>query len=393
MATKKKIAIVFAGQGAQKPGMGKDLYDYSEAARAIFDKAGEEIKNDCFFADAERLKQTEVTQPAVYTMDVAAFAALCEEFAKREWETRPGEDAAFTFHPEAFAGFSLGEYAAFAAMKTYLCRPCCEGRSTFSQTCVDGIVQSFEQGLSIVKTRAKLMAEAGKYPDGSPRGAMAAALGEPANVLELVEKIRGDDVLEAVNFNSPTQTVVAGDAVAIERFATVAKEDKSLGLRVLSLPVSGAFHSPIMAKAAEGLEEALKPYKFDEFELIHTATWQTLFLNITGESFLDYQAKTTTISDKVKEIMVRQVQSPVQWRKTVENMAKMGITTTIEVGPGKTLSGLIKKTVPEIETFNVEDVESLKMTVDIIGTQLDDELKKFIKNLEEEWKIRAEAEK
>ncbi|MDR3305025.1 MAG: ACP S-malonyltransferase [Clostridiales Family XIII bacterium] len=325
MSERIRLAIIFAGQGAQKQGMGKSLAGASAAARDVFDRAGEEIRYDCFEADADRLKETEVTQPAVYTMDYAAYAALleaCGEKLPRILGT---------------AGFSLGEYAAFAAA---------------------GVIGSFEEGLELVKKRGLLMKAAGRYADGSPRGAMAAAMGDPAAAILLTEKARGDDVLEAVNFNSPAQTVVAGDAAAIERFRDLAKADKSLGVKAIPLPVSTAFHSPIMAPAAAGFAEVVSAYGFGRPKY-------KVYLNITGEGLdggtadADVNDGEAAFSDTVRDVMTRQMKSPVRWQTTIENMARDGINTIVEAGPGRTLSGLAKKTVPELAVFHVEDAESL----------------------------------
>ncbi|MDR1815183.1 MAG: ACP S-malonyltransferase [Clostridiales Family XIII bacterium] len=341
----KQFAVVFAGQGAQKPGMGLSLYEASPAARAVFDLAGDEVKRDCFEADAERLKETEVTQPAVYTMDVAAYCALCEGVKG--------------FVPCAVAGFSLGEYAAFAAAGVF--GPLMDG--------------GFETGLALVRTRSRLMKEAGRYADGSPRGAMAAGMGAPEAVLALVERARAGEVLEAVNFNSPQQTVVAGDAAAVERFAAMAKEDRSLGVKAIPLAVSGAFHSPIMAPAGEGLAAALEGYAFRAPEV-------AVYVNVTGSGLLDSAAaaagglaqndnaiggkptQSGDVSALVKDVMVRQIQSPVQWQRTIENIVAAGAEIIIEVGPGKTLTGLTKKIAPHVVALHVEDAETLAEVMD-----------------------------
>ena len=278
----KTYAIAFAGQGAQKPGMGRSLYEASPAARAVFDKAGEEIKHDCFETGAERLKQTEITQPAVYITDMAAYAALREGLGIGEADGIP--------EPSFLTGFSLGEYAALTAA---------------------GVIENLETGLEIVKQRALLMKEAGTNPDGAARGAMAAGLGERSAVLSLVEKARGADILEAVNFNSPLQTVVAGDAEAIARFAKLAAEDRTLGVKAIPLPVSGAFHSPIMAPAAENLALTLSRYTFYEPAL-------PVYLNVSGELLLNHLAGADSdTSEKVRSIMTLQIKSPVEWQKTI----------------------------------------------------------------------------
>jgi len=321
-----KYAVVFAGQGAQKPGMGKSLYETSRAAREVFDLAGEEIKHDCFEADEERLKQTDVTQSAVYTMDMAAYAALREALCI--------DEGGFA-EPFCVAGFSLGEYAAFTAA---------------------GVIGSLEEGLALVKTRSLLMKEAGTAEDGTRKGAMAAGMGDRDAVLELVEKARLEDVLEAVNYNSPRQTVVAGDAGAVERFTALAEADRSLGVKAKPLSVSGAFHSPLMRPAGKGLAEALKEFSFSEPKL-------PVYLNVTGRTYEEYANNAVgTLNAKVSAIMVCQIQSPVFWQQTIEAMVASGVETVIEAGPGKTLSGLVKKISPETTALRVEDAESLAET-------------------------------
>ena len=329
MAKEIKYAVVFAGQGAQNPGMGKSLYESNQAARAVLDQAGADIKYDCLEADAERLRQTEVTQPAVYTMDMAAYAALVDAL---------DVDGGGFPAPAALAGFSLGEYAAFTAA---------------------GVIESVETGLEIVKKRSLLMKAASTNPDGSQRGTMAAGMGDKDAVFRLVETARGADILEAVNFNSPQQTVVAGDASAIERFAALAKEDRSLGVKAIPLSVSGAFHSPLMRPAAEGLAEALGEYAFGK-------PARAVYLNSTGGLFDEYDDDSGSPDDagaKARAIMVRQIQNPVYWQTIIEAMAGEGIEAIIEVGPGKTLTGLTKKIAPEITALHVEDEESLNETV------------------------------
>ena len=325
-----KYAVVFAGQGSQKPGMGKSLYEASPAARAVFDMAGEEIKRDCFEADAEWLKQTEVTQPAVYTMDMAAYAALREKL---------GVDAGDFAEPSCVAGFSLGEFAAYTAA---------------------GVIGSLENGIALVKERSLLMKASGTAEDGTQRGTMAAGMGDRDNVLGLVEKARGEGVLEAVNFNSPQQTVVAGDIAAIERFTALAAGDRSLGVKAISLPVSGAFHSPLMRPAGEGLAEVLRDFSFSEPSL-------PVFLNVTGGTYEDY-AKTAVgaTNSKVRAIMVCQIQSPVFWQQIIEAMVSGGIEAIVEVGPGKTLTGLTKKIAPGTTALHVEDIESLLGTAECV---------------------------
>jgi [acyl-carrier-protein] S-malonyltransferase len=316
-----RIAAVFAGQGAQYAGMGKSLYDASPAARAVFEAAGEKVMRDCFEATAEELTRTDVTQPAVYTVDMAAWAAFLEA----------AEGAGIEIDIVGVAGFSLGEYAAFTAA---------------------GVIPDIATGIGLIRERGRLMAEAGKHADGSPRGAMAAVLGAAADILPLVEEARGSWVLEAVNFNAPTQTAIAGDAEAIEAFAAAAKVSGKK-LRVMPLPVSSAFHSPIMEPASEGIRAAAARVAFG-------APKYEVYLDMTGGTLTEY-------AGGIPEIMSEQVRSPVLWQRIVERLARDGAEAIIEFGPGRTLAGLARKTVPDVPAANVQDEETLAAALDSLG--------------------------
>jgi [acyl-carrier-protein] S-malonyltransferase len=323
-----KIAAVFAGQGAQYPGMGRSLYESDAAARAVFEAAGEKVMRDCFEASREELNATDVTQPAVYTVDMAAWAA----FAERLGAMRPGARIV------GMAGFSLGEYAAFTAA---------------------GVIPDVRQGVGIIRERGRLMAVAGTHADGSPRGAMAAVLGAREDILDLVRRARGAWVLEAVNLNAPTQTAIAGDAEAIEAFTALAK-DSGKKLRVMPLPVSTAFHSPIMAPASDGIREAARKVAFGE-------PAYELYLDMTAGTLSAYMEKTGTgLAEAVPEIMAEQVRSPVRWQEITEALAAAGAEVIVEFGPGRTLTGLAKKTVPGVRAVNVEDADSLEKAIDAI---------------------------
>jgi [acyl-carrier-protein] S-malonyltransferase len=328
---RKRIAAVFAGQGAQYPGMGKSLYEESAAARAVFETAGEKVTRDCFEATREELNMTDVTQPAVYTVDMAAWAAFAERLAGLK-------SAAVEII--GMAGFSLGEYAAFT---------------------VAGVIPDVKVGIELIRERGRLMAAAGRHADGSPRGAMAAVLGAREDILELVENARGSWMLEAVNLNAPTQTVIAGDAEAIGEFGALAKSSDRK-LRVMPLPVSTAFHSPIMAPASEGIREAASKIAFGEpaYELYLDMTAGTLteYLRAApdGEASADVAAA-------IPGIMAEQVKSPVRWQEITEALAAAGAEAIVEFGPGKTLTGLAKKTAPGVTALNVQDAESLEETV------------------------------
>lgn len=318
-----KIGIVFAGQGAQYSGMGKDLYDSYPEAKEIFDMAGEQVKEWCFEGDEETLKQTHVTQPTIYTTTMAAYKALMAEIEKQGIED--------SLEVTALAGFSLGEYSALTAA---------------------GAIDEISKGIDIVSRRGVLMQQAGLDEDGNPKGGMAAGLGERQAILEAVEAAREDGILEGVNFNSPTQTVVAGDKAALKRFRRAAKER---GVKAIPLGVSTAFHSPMMVPAAEKLREVL-------LQADLRAPEKKVYANITADDIMkDFDGG--DIGEYLTDILARQAMSPVYWEDIIKRFEKDGVKAIIEVGPGKTLTGLTKKTCPEIEALNVENVESLENTI------------------------------
>lgn len=318
-----KIGIVFAGQGAQYSGMGKDLYDSYPQAKEIFDLAGDQIKEWCFEGDAETLKQTHVTQPTIYTVSMAAYKALLAELEKNGLSDK--------LEIDAVAGFSLGEYSALTAA---------------------GVIPKISEGVEIVAQRGTLMQEAGRDEDGNAKGTMAAALGKREKILDLVEQAREDGILEGVNFNSPKQTVVAGDKAAVARFAELAKENR---IKAIPLSVSTAFHSPMMIPAAEKLKDVLRQAELKMPEI-------TVYADVTADDIMkDYDGG--DLKDYLVEIMAKQAMSPVYWEKIIRRFEADGVKAIIEVGPGTTLSGLTKKTCKEIAALNVENVETLQETI------------------------------
>ncbi|MDR2131807.1 MAG: ACP S-malonyltransferase [Clostridiales Family XIII bacterium] len=329
-----KAGLLFAGQGAQYEGMGKSLCDAHPAARAIFDRAGDAIKHWCFEGTKEELRRTHITQPAVFTVAVAAHAALTEALAREnllaQGTARGGLAVA------GLAGFSLGEYAALTAA---------------------GCIADFESALALVEKRGAYMAEAGRDESGAQKGAMLAVFGERRAVLGAVEAAREGDILEAVNFNAPAQTVAAGGVAAIDRLRKRIKETD--GLKAVPLNVSAAFHSPMMAPAAERLAEAVRGMDF-------RAPRVRVYANPTGRDLMEGKPPALTDADWIRERLVLQLKSPVYWQETIENMAADGVELFIELGPGQTLTGLVKKINPELRALRVEDAESLEAALSAI---------------------------
>ena len=301
-----KIAFVFSGQGAQAPGMGKELYDCSPAAKAVFDLADSirpGTSQQCFEGTQEELNVTINTQPCLFACDLAAAKAAQER----------------GIQPDCAAGFSLGEAAAVA----------------FS-----GMLTEAE-AFSMVCKRAELMNEAAqKNP-----GAMAAVMKlSPQQVETLCGPIEN---AWPVNYNSPKQTVVAASADTIDQVVEAASAQRG---RAVKLAVSGAFHSPLMHSAADGLREYLASVSLREERL-------PVYANLTAEPY----------GEDKKETMAAQCENPVRWQKTIENMIANGVDTFIEVGVGKTLAGLIKKINPAVTVYQIENKEGLDAAAEALG--------------------------
>lgn len=323
-----KIGLLFAGQGAQYTGMGKSLYGNSREAKRIFDLAGREVQEWCFEGAKELLKQTNITQPCVYTVSMAAYEAFLEELSKLD------EDMINQIEMAGMAGFSLGEYAALTA---------------------GGAIPSFETGLGLVRKRGAWMNEAGKDADGENRGGMVAAFGDRGAILECVEAARENGILEGVNFNSPVQTVVAGDREALERFKQRAKE--LAHIKAVPLSVGAAFHSPMMDPVVPILREELLASDLKRPTV-------KVYCNVTGKDIME--GCRGDEGQWIAGIMAKQANSPVYWQETIENMAADGIGAFIEIGPGNTLCGLVKKINHELITMQIEDDKTLKETIDTL---------------------------
>ena len=295
-----KIAFVFSGQGAQKPGMGAQLYRSSPAAKAVFDMADRVspgLKSLCFEGDAEQLKLTQNTQPCLFCTDLAAAAALSENGVT----------------PSFVAGFSLGEIPALAFSKAL----------------------SYEQAFDLVCKRGQFMAECARENPG----VMIAALRLDTDIVEQICQTVG---AYPVNYNCPGQTVIA---CAAELEQPLLDAIKQAGGRGIKLAVTGAFHSRFMENAAAQMLDYLQNITLSQPKT-------PVISNLTGQP---YTNDITLISNQIK--------SPVQWQKSVEYMANAGVDTFIEVGAGKTLCGLIAKILPEATVLNVEDNASLEQAL------------------------------
>ncbi len=286
-------AYIFPGQGAQFVGMGKDLYDNSPLAKKLFDQANEilgfSITDIMFEGTVEELKQTKVTQPAIFLHSVILSKVLGSEFV-----------------PDMVAGHSLGEFSALVA---------------------NGVL-SFEDGLRLVSKRAQAMQKACEVSEST----MAAILGlEDAIVEEVCESI-GSEVM-AANYNCPGQLVISGGVEAVNEACVVLKEKGAR--RALVLPVSGGFHSIYMEPAREELAKAIENTKFN------TPTCP-IYQNVTTTAVTD--------SEEIKRNVIAQLTAPVKWTQSVKQMIADGATLFTEVGPGKVLQGLVKKINKESET-------------------------------------------
>ena len=279
-------AYVFPGQGAQFSGMGLDLYDQSDIAKELFDSAnsilGFKITETMFNGSSEELKQTKVTQPAIFLHSVILAKILGDNFK-----------------PEMVAGHSLGEFSALVST---------------------GVI-SFEDGLKLVSKRATAMQKACDIQ----KSTMAAVLGLEDSIVEKVcDSV--DGVVVAANYNCPGQLVISGEINAINEACEKLKENGAR--RALVLPVGGAFHSPLMSPAKEELEKAIKNTIFHKPSC-------PIYQNVTATAVMD--------ENEIKNNLISQLTSPVRWTHTIQQMVEDGASEFIEVGPGKVLQGLVKK--------------------------------------------------
>ena len=302
----KATAFIFPGQGSQYVGMGKEFFENFREARDVFQEADDvlhlPISSLCFQGPEEALKLTENTQPAVLTTSIAILRVLQAEKG---------------VVPHVAAGHSLGEYSALV---------------------VSGAL-AFADAVQIVRLRGRFMQEA--VPVGE--GAMAAILGmERGEVEKLCEEAAQGEVLTPANFNCPGQIVIAGHAKAVERAMERVKQE---GKKAVPLPVSAPFHSPLMKPAGERLEKILEGIPIQDLKI-------PVVTNV--------EADINRSKERVKELLVTQVWSPVRWEESMQKITGDGIEQILEIGPGKLLSGLMKRINPKVETKNIEDIQTLK---------------------------------
>ena len=299
-----KIAFLYPGQGAQYVGMGKDLYENNAKAKqyfdSIFDGLEIDLKTVMFEGPEETLKETKYTQPAIVAMSLVLTKLFMEEKGVK---------------PDFVAGHSLGEYSAIGAA---------------------GIL-SFEDTVKLAAKRGEIMNVVAKEVNGT----MAAILGLTSDkIVEVLSTVEG--TVEAVNFNEPTQTVIAGEVKAVE---TACEALKAAGAkRALILPVSGPFHSSLMKPAGEELKVVLDTLTFNESDVKLVANTSVEFVSEVEE---------------LKEELYKQTFGPVRWVETIAKLKENGVTEFYEIGPGKVLKGLVKKIDKELEVTNLEKLDDL----------------------------------
>lgn len=307
-----KIAFVFPGQGAQYPGMGKEIAENFKVAMEIFEKATESLGTDmkelCFSGSEDELKKTENTQPSILTASIAIYEVLKSK----------------GIVPDMTAGLSLGEYSALVAAEAI----------------------DFKDAVALVRKRGQYMQDA--VPAGE--GTMAAVMGlDKEPLMEGLQEASKHGVVEPANFNCPGQIVIAGHTSAVDEACIILKEKGAK--RAMRLAVSAPFHSSLLKPAGIKLKGELD-------KITIKAPKIPVVTNVNAQ---------VVEEDQIKDFLINQVSSPVLWEDSVRNMIQMGADTFIEVGPGKALSAFVKKIDKNIAIYNVENLETLEKTIQSIG--------------------------
>ena len=309
------IAFLFSGQGSQKIGMGKDICEQYPAAKQVFEQASEalgfDMKHLVWEGSEEELMKTENTQPALLTVSTAIAAVLHEKGVK----------------PDVTAGLSIGEYAAL----------------------VESGALDFADGVRAVKMRGKYMQE--EVPLG--KGGMAAIIGaEPQQVMQLCEAASKKGMVECANFNCTGQIAIAGETEAVNYACEIAKQFGAK--RAVPLAVSAPFHCRMLRGAGDKLKEVLDKIEYHDFKI-------DVITNVTAQRIPS--------KEDICGILVKQVSSAVKFEDSIKNMIAQGVDTFIEVGPGKALTGFVKKTSRDVQALNVEDLPSLAATLTALGKE------------------------